>query len=315
MDNLNYEKVLEKIARASNLDKEEIRRKVEAKRAKLSDLISYEGAAQIVASELGINFENEKLKLDELLPGMKKVNVTGKVINLFPVRAFKNNKGQESKVANITIADDTSNIKVVLWDINHIALIEQGEISEESVVEITNASMRNNELHLGSFSEFKKSEEIFGEVVREKIIKEKNISDFAVSDNVKARAFIVQSFEPKFFNVCSECKKKAIADGENYVCAEHGKILPEKRALMNIVIDDGTETMRSVLFHNSLPLIGINDLENPEKIINQREDLLGKEFLFSGNIRMNKFFNEPEFIIENIEAVDVDGLINILEGK
>ena len=130
MGEVNYEKIIEKIARASNLDKEEIKRKVQAKRAKLSDLISYEGAAQIVAVELGINFENEKLKINELLPGMRKVNVIGKIITLFPVRAFKNSKGEDSKVANFVLADDTSNIKIVLWDTNHIALIEEGNIGE-----------------------------------------------------------------------------------------------------------------------------------------------------------------------------------------
>ena len=131
MSDINYEKVLEKIARASGLSKEEIGEKVKAKRAKLSELISYEGAAQIVAAELGINFENEKLKINELLPGMRKVNVVGKIIDLFPVRTFKSKKGEESKVVNFVLADDTSNIKIVLWDTNHISLIEGGRVKKE----------------------------------------------------------------------------------------------------------------------------------------------------------------------------------------
>ena len=86
MKDVNYEKILEKIARVSGLDKEEIQKKLKLKRAKLSDLISYEGATQIVAAELGINFENEKLKINELLPGMRKVNVIGKMIKLSSVK-------------------------------------------------------------------------------------------------------------------------------------------------------------------------------------------------------------------------------------
>ena len=46
----NYERILEKIAKSAGVDREEIERKVEAKRAKLSGLISREGAAQIVAA-------------------------------------------------------------------------------------------------------------------------------------------------------------------------------------------------------------------------------------------------------------------------
>ncbi len=315
MTDANYEKVLDKIARTSDLDKEEIRRKIEAKRAKLSDLISYEGAAQIVAAELGINFENEKLKIDELLPGMRKVNVVGKIISLFPVRTFKNKQGEDSKVANLVLADDGSNIKVVLWDTKHIALIEDGTIKEESMIEINNASMRDNELHLGSFSELKKSEDVLENVVTERVVKEKNISDFVLSDNVKTRAFIVQSFEPRFFYICPECNKKAATDGENFVCLDHGNITPEKRALINIVLDDGTETIRTVLFHENLPLIGLTELENVEKLLNQREDLLGKEMIFSGQVRNNKFFNEPEFIVEGVSEVDFEKLVASLEAK
>src|SRR6056297_127238 len=147
MTNGNYEKILKKISKSANLEEEEVKRRVEAKRAKLSGLISEEGAAQVVAAELGINFENEQLKIDELLPGMRKVNTVGKIINLYPVRKFTNKKGEEGKVANMFIADENSNVKVVLWDTNHIGPIEKGELKEGTVVEINNAAMRGNELH------------------------------------------------------------------------------------------------------------------------------------------------------------------------
>ena len=71
----SYGQILEMISRNSGLSVEDIERKIEAKRAKLSGLISKEGAAQIVASELGINFEKEKMKISELLSGMKKINI------------------------------------------------------------------------------------------------------------------------------------------------------------------------------------------------------------------------------------------------
>ena len=315
MEDVNYEKVLEKIARASGLSKEEIGEKVKAKRAKLSELISYEGAAQIVAAELGINFENEKLKINELLPGMRKVNVVGKIIDLFPVRTFKSKKGEESKVVNFVLADDTSNIKIVLWDTNHISLIEGGRVKKGSSIELVNASMRGNELHLGSFSELKISSELFDDskIVTEKIVSEKKISDFVVSENVKTRAFILQTFEPKSFHVCPECSKKATADGENFVCAVHGKVVPEKRYLMTIVLDDGTGTIRAVLFHENLPKIGLTELDNIERLISQREDLLGKEMFFSGNVRMSKFFNEPEFVIDQVSDVNLENLIENLK--
>ena len=312
----NYERILEKIAKASGLDKSEIENMVEARRSKLSGLISREGAAQVIASELGVSFENEKLKIDELLPGMRSVNVIGKVITLFPVRSFKTKRGDESKVANMWVADDTSNIKVVLWDTHHVALIETGEIKEGTVVEIKNAAMRESELHLGNFSEIKPTNETtFENVVTEKVLREKNISDFKKGENVSTRAFIVQAFEPRFFNVCPECGKKVTSEGEFFVCLQHEKVMPEKRAVSTLVLDDGTESIRAVLFHEVLNKIGITDFQDTDALLRQKEAVLGKEMIFSGNVRNNAFFNTPEFIVNDIKDINLDELIISMENK
>ena len=311
----NYDKIVGKISKSSGLEKEEIERRIEAKRAKLAGLISKEGAAQVIAAELGISFDNEKLKINELLSGMRKVNVVGKIINLSPVRSFTTKKGDEGKVVNLVLADDTSNIKVVLWDTNHIALIEKGEIKDKSVVEIGNGGMRSNEIHLGSFSEFKLSNEKLDNLVTEKIVKEKNIVDFKLADSVSVRAFIVQAFDPKFFHVCPECRKKAIQEADGFSCAEHGKINPDKRALINLVLDDGTESIRSVLFQDAIGGLGMGDLEDSDNLLKQKQNLLGKEMIFLGDIRMNSFFNNPEFIVESVKETNPDELIAVLEKE
>jgi replication factor A1 len=303
----NYEKILEKIANSSGIQKEEIERRIEAKRAKLSGLISKDGAAQIIAAELGISFDNEKLKINELLPGMRKVNVVGKVINIFPVRTFTTKKGDEGKVVNLFIADDTSNIKVVLWDTNHIELIEKGEVEKGKVIEIINGSMRDNEIHLGSFSEFKLSKEVFEDVKIEKEVEEKKIIDFKIGDSPRVRAFVVQSFPLRFFEVNKETGKKITEEEKAQ------GVLFEKRALINIVLDDGTESIRAVLFHENLPKLGLIDLEDLEKISFQREDLLGKEMIFSGNVRRNNFFNNEEFIVNDVKEIDLNILLNDLK--
>ena len=79
-----YEQLVQRIATSTGLDINEINRRVDAKRAKLSDLISKEGAAQIVAAELGISFEKQKVKINELLVGMRKISLTAKVLRIFP---------------------------------------------------------------------------------------------------------------------------------------------------------------------------------------------------------------------------------------
>ena len=213
----NYEKLTEKICKLANIPKEEVERRVEAKKAKLSGLISKEGAAQIVAAELGVNLDKERLKISELASGMKRANFLGKVIDISPVREFNKNNRQ-GKVVNLKVADATGNLKVVLWDTNHIALIEQNKINKGDVIEVSNGNVRDGEIHLSSFSDIKLSKEVIeGDIIVERVFAGTNLKDAKPGQNMKVRALIVNVFEPRYFEVCAECGKRA-HDGK---CAIH----------------------------------------------------------------------------------------------
>jgi len=306
----NYSQLVERIAKSSGLSVDDIERRIEAKRAKLSGLISKEGAAQVVASELGISFDKEKMKISELLSGMKKVNVVGKIIQMFPVREY-NKEGRQGKIGSFVLADETSNIRTVLWDTNHVSLIEKATIKEGDIVEINNGSMRNTELHLTGFSDIKLSNEVIKQVVESKVFHEKTIKELNQGESVGIRAFIVQLFEPRFFTVCPSCRKKVSETGE---CAEHGKVLGEKRALLSIVLDDGSATIRAVLFSDQLnKVIDSKDLETD--FGKKRTELLGKEMFFSGQVRKNQLYDNLEFFVDDWKDIDVDQLIEKLEKQ
>ncbi len=307
----NYEQLVERISGSSGLSVEDIRRRVEAKRAKLSGLISKEGAAQVVAAELGISFDKEKMKISELLSGMKRVNIVGKIIEMSPVREYNKNNRQE-KIGSFVLADDTANIRTVLWDTNHIDLIEKGKIKEGDVIEVTNASIRNNEMHLTGFSDIKLSNEILKEVKTEKVFHEKKIFELRQGENIGLRAFIVQIFEPRFFQICPACRKKVSEIGE---CQKHGKVAAEKRALLSLVLDDGTETIRAVLFSEQLSKVIREDELEGETFIKKREELLGKEIFFSGQARKSQVYDNLEFIVQDLGEVDIDKLIEKLEKQ
>lgn len=307
-----YVQLIEKIAQAAKLSKEDIERKIEAKRAKLSGLVSKEGAAQIVAAELGVNFDKEQVKISVLVEGMKKANIKGKTIKVFPVRSYNKN-GREGKVGNILIADDSANIKAVFWDNHHIGLIENGQIKEGSVLELWNGNVRNGELHLSSFGDIKVSNEAMDNVVTSKSYQAKNFGDVKAGQNLKTRAIIVQVFDPRYFEVCKECGKRVL-EGE---CKIHGKTEGRKRALLNIVLDDGHESMRTVLFGEQIQLLGFTEEEifSMEKFAEKKQSILGDERLFSGIVKTNALYNTTEFYIEQVEEVDTQELLKELEAK
>ncbi len=307
----NYEQLVDFISRTSGISVDEIKRKIEGKQAKLGGLISKEGAAQVVAAELNLNLDKQVIKISQIVPGMRKINLFGKIINMFPVREFNKN-GRSGRVGNFVIADDTSNIRVVLWDENHINLISQGVLFPNAVVELNNATLRNGEIHLTSFSEIKISNKSIESVIIEKPVFKKNIVQFNANENVTTRAFIVQMFEPKFFNVCPECRKKVSELSE---CNGHGKVAAEKKALLSFVIDDGSDSIRAVIFSDQLEKIMTKEeLESLELFALKKKEFLGKEMMISGQVRRNNMFNHNEFIVNELEEVNLDKLINELEG-
>jgi len=308
----NYIKLIERIAKAASLSVEEIDRKVEAKRAKLSGLISKEGAAQIIAAELGVNLEKEKLKIGELNQGMKRVHVVGKVMQVFPVRSYNKN-GREGKVASLLLADETSNIRVVFWDLNHIKLIEDGTIKVGQTLELSNGVVRNGELHLSSFADVKLSNEEMEEIFAGNPGKAQKLKDAKVGQRIQTRAFIVQAFEPRYFEVCPECGKKVL-DSQ---CLVHGTVEPQRRAVLTLLIDDGTDTLRVAVFGEQINSLGITneDLFNPEIFQEKKNSILGEEKIFLGVIRTNNFLNALEMSVESIEGVNIEQVIKDLESK
>ena len=309
--NDNYSQLVQRISETAKVSVEEIERKVEGKRAKLSGLVSKEGAAQIVAAELGINFDQERLKISELVHGMRRANVIGKILEIYPIREFK--KGErEGKVCSFLMADETSNVRSVLWDVHHIGLIEQGKIKQGDIVEISNGGVRNGEIHLGSFSDLKKSKEKVENVVEELTYVEKKLEDIKVGEKFMIRAVVVQVFEPRYFVVCEQCGRKVI---EGKCSGEHGDVEGKKRALLNIVLDDGSETIRGVLFGETISKLGLTDEEIFDlNVFNgEKGRLLGEEMFFSGNTKQNQLYNITEMTIEDVGEVDPQKLIEKLE--
>lgn len=307
----NYEQIIQLISENSGISVEDIERRIEARRAKLSGLISKEGAAQIIASELGVNFDRQKLKIGNLLTGMKKVNVTGKVLKVNRIIEYNKN-GRSGKIGSLVIADETSNIRVVLWDTNHIQLLEKSVIKEGDVIDLSGGDVRNSELHLTGFADVKLSQTTFNNIQDKPVVHKKPIDQMTMNDNISTRAFVVQIFGPTFYTVCPECNKRVF---ENNECVNHGIIVPKKNAILTLIIDDGSGNTRAVLFNEQIRKIAEEkEIENVEAFAERRKNLLGTEVLLEGSVRKNKLSENLEIFVSDISEVDLDKLITELEA-
>ena len=112
-----YDAVRDKIKEHAKITDDELDSKIKAKIDKLSGLISKEGAAHIIANELGIKlFEQAsgRLKIRNILAGMRNVEIVGKVQQVFEVREFQT-ETRAGKVGSFIVGDETGTIRVVIW--------------------------------------------------------------------------------------------------------------------------------------------------------------------------------------------------------
>ncbi len=316
MISMPLDDAIAKIREKTNLSEEEINNKINAKLDQLSGLVSKEGAAYIVANELGIKlFEQTsgKLQIKNILTGMRDIEAVGKVTRKFDVRQFSTN-GREGKVGSFVIGDETGTIRVVGWGskADEVAQLKEGDI-----VKIKSGYVRENnnlkEIHLNDRSVLIINPE--GEAISHVVetakpepIK-KNINELdESSSNVDLFGTVVQSFEPRFFEVCPNCGKRTRQVEGNFVCSEHKNITPDYSYVMNVVLDDGTETIRTVFFRENVEKLINKSKEqllgyktNPQEFDVVKNDLLGKQIKVSGRTVKNTMFDRLEFMVNEVD--------------
>jgi len=135
------------------------------------------------------------------------------------------------------------------------------------------------------------------------------IADLKEGSTGSIRTMLVQLFDTEqFYEVCPECGSRTRINDGKYTCKDHGDIQPEHTMVVSGVIDDGTDNIRAVFFReNACKLLGMS----METILSKRGhvfesvDIVGKEFILIGRARRNKMFDRLEYIVNDVQAVDL----------
>lgn len=331
MIRLSYEEILARIKEKTGLSESEISGKVDGKVAQLAGLVSREGAAHIVASELGIKLVDQmsgRLQVKNILTGMRDVEAVGKVMQVFGERQFSSN-GREGKVASMVVADETGSVRVVLWN-------EQadfaGNIKAGDMIKVKGAYVKDRngakELHLNDRSTLIANPP--GETVevaapaqqQSDASPRKSLAELTEADSfVEVLGTIVQVFDIKFFEVCSECSRRVRQSGADLVCDQHGAVKPSYSYVLNSVIDDGTENMRLVLFRRAAEQLLKKPQEevlsyrlNPDAFQGVKNDLLGTFVKASVRVNRNAMFDRLELVAQDIQEASPDEEITRLNN-
>ena len=328
MNGMKYDDILAKIEKEKGLNKEEVEAKIKEKLKQLSDLISKEGAAHIIANELGVRLYEvgaKKAKVKDLNPMLKGVELVGKVVNIYEIREFKV-AAREGRVVNMLIGDETGSCRLVLWDEKQIKEVEEGKLKQGDIVKVSGCYVKENnrgymELHMGNQGEWVINPE--GVTLEVKSFTEserKDIKDLAENDNATIVGTIVQVFEPRFYDSCPECNKKVEYKDDSFQCAAHGKVESKPQAVLNIVFDDGTDNIRVVCFRDNVnKILDVEDVvelkDNHDKFNEIQRKIAGKQLEIAGRITNNEFFGRLEMVANSIKEANPKALAMELKEK
>ncbi|MFT4343815.1 MAG: OB-fold nucleic acid binding domain-containing protein [Candidatus Woesearchaeota archaeon] len=315
MIQIPHEKVIEKL-KEHGLSDEDISTKIKQKMDQLSGLISKEGAAHIIANELGVKLVEKssgRIQIKDVLPGMRGIEVVGKVTTVFDVRQFQRSDGNASQVGSFILGDETGTIRVTCWgdQANNVSKLEKDMVVKVSSGYIKQNQGRN-EIHMNDTAKMLLNPpgENIGDVSFEaREFDRKQISTLKDGVmNVELLATIVGVDALRFFEVCPTCKKRVRLQRDAYVCETHGSVEPDYSYVMNVVLDDGSANIRGVCFGDMVEKALSQDKNNllmvkdTPAVTEMKNSLIGSIVKFKGRVKRNQMFDRLEFTCQDIDS-------------
>lgn len=308
------EDIIKRIKEEKNISEEEIKQLIKKRQEELAGLISEEGAAYIVAKDLGLNLlekKTHKLEIKNLIPGMQNATFDAIVADVSDVYEFDRN-GNKGKVRNILLADKTGVVRLSLWNDE----VNKFDIRSGDIIEISGYIKEDNvgrlEIRLGKNGCIKKieSDELTNikldmKAYSEKKYVRKSLTEVSQGMLIETRSCILDFMANKsFYKVCPQCLKRV----ENR-CEEHNTdgVL---RCAISFIIDDGTNNVRATVFNEASqnlfgkPVEALKELDERGELDEFLKSFIGKEFIFQGRMQKNEYFDRMDMIVDKVKSVN-----------
>jgi ssDNA-binding replication factor A large subunit len=326
MIDISFEEAVARIHQESGLPLPEIRSRIDAKLAQLAGLVSREGAAHILANELGIQLAKPApaagatLKIADVGLQSRNITIVGRVVQKYDVRSFSKN-GRDGQVASLLLGDETGVIRVTFWN-DQVDAFTQLNVGD--VLEVRNPFVKPGlradrvEAQLNTQSTIVVNPE--GVVIAQREgytpraerppAVQKYLKDLqGDEENVEIIATIVQVYDPRFFDSCPQCNRKLVSANQ---CNEHGEVVGAINGSMSAFLDDGTGNIRCTFWkQQALRLLGKTEADfvrfrdDPASFEDVKNDLLGEFVKVTGKVRKNDTFDRLEFTAQLVTK-DID---------
>ncbi len=139
---LDFKKMIESVLQKKpDISAEDVRELIDEKKRKIgAGYLTDQGALFLVAADLGISFENNQntqISIKDLYIGANDVNLSARIINIYPVRKYtRRDTSEEVQNRTLTIYDKNSSIKLRLWD-QHVSFPEDYDVKPGDLIKIS----------------------------------------------------------------------------------------------------------------------------------------------------------------------------------
>lgn len=160
---LSIEEIIEQIlSSGAAVSREEVWQKIREKKKAAGGFLTAVTAARLVASELGIEIEQEnaysmEFPIGELVFGLNNVSVVGRVEFVYPLQGYTRKNGAENQFARLIVADRSGTLRLLLWN-DKASLVRDGKLRQGQIVRVLHGYVHEArdgqlELHLGNRGE------------------------------------------------------------------------------------------------------------------------------------------------------------------
>jgi replication factor A1 len=308
---MSLDEVIDQIHKKSKSSKEDITKKVDEIHGNYSGLITKEGAALILAKEMGVEMQTnqrKRLQIKNIIPGMRNVNFVGKITRISPVNSFEKQNGKKGRVCNLFVADSSGYVRLPLWN-EQVELVENESLKIGDIVQVANAMSKENiygdvEISVGKFGMIKRIDE------SDEFVDVKSIERYMPGENMRVK---IASMVPGNFDVKATITRvfrgKFTFDSDG-----------EPSLVISCLIEDDSGEMRAVFFRETAEkLCGISAKEMESMDMDQRFErvsraILGRELMLSGRAQMNKMSEAMELVVNSVKDINtLDESTRILE--
>lgn len=103
-------------------------------------MLTDEGAAHIVAYELGVTLKREdgfktEIQIEDLTPGINDASISGRVLLVEPTRTFTRKDGTEGRITKILLGDLTGVVNIAVWE-DKTNIVEKERIEPDQTIRI-----------------------------------------------------------------------------------------------------------------------------------------------------------------------------------